>query len=154
MTYLRSAFGVAVVALALYGLNQVVTLAPAPVVYCPPPAVVRKPAPVGNPYEREVIRLTNLERTSRGLKPLKTNTKMMADARQWSKVQAGSRMHHSKMGYGENVAVGQETPAAVTRAWMLSPGHRRNIMSSRYSEIGVGYVEDGRGRAYWTQVFR
>jgi uncharacterized protein YkwD len=153
MTYLRSAFGVAVVALALYGLNRVIPVVPQ-VCPPPPPVVVRKPAPVGNTYEREVARLTNLERTSHGLQPLKINTKMMADARQWSRVQAGSRMHHSKMGYGENVAVGQETPASVMRAWMLSPGHRRNIMSSRYSEIGVGYVQDGRGRAYWTQVFR
>jgi uncharacterized protein YkwD len=77
---------------------------------------------------------------------------MMSDARNWSHVQAKSRMHHSRMGYGENVAYGQDTPQEVMQAWMNSRGHRANILNGRYSTIGVGAVNSGRA-IFWTQVF-
>jgi uncharacterized protein YkwD len=49
---------------------------------------------------------------------------------------------------GENIALGQRTPAEVMESWMDSQGHRQNILSSRSSEIGVGVVA-----RYWVQVF-
>jgi len=146
----RGLFGAALILFALYGIKEVVV----PVV-CPPPRPPKPPVQVlvGNHFEHEVIRLTNQERTRRGLRPLKMNTQMMAFARNWSAVQSRTRMHHSRgSGYGENVAFGQSTPQAVMNAWMTSPGHRRNILNSRYTEIGVGYVNNG--RPYHTQVFR
>ena len=42
---------------------------------------------------------------------------------------------------GENIAGGQSTPASVMSTWMGSPGHRANILSSSYREIGVGYIQ-------------
>ncbi len=54
---------------------------------------------------------------------------------------------------GENIAKGQRTPAEVMKGWMNSPGHRANILSSSYTEIGVGYVTDSNGTAYWVQHF-
>ena len=51
---------------------------------------------------------------------------------------------------GENIAYGQATPQAVVTAWMNSSGHRANILSSSYTQIGVGYAAKGR---YWTQMF-
>ena len=33
---------------------------------------------------------------------------------------------------------------------MNSSGHRANILSSSYTQIGVGYVANGH---YWTQMF-
>jgi len=42
---------------------------------------------------------------------------------------------------GENIAWGQaqlSTPASIVRAWMESPGHRANILSDHYGEIGIG----------------
>jgi uncharacterized protein YkwD len=42
---------------------------------------------------------------------------------------------------GENIGWGTTTlaqPAALVRAWMKSPGHRRNILNGRFREIGVG----------------
>ena len=42
---------------------------------------------------------------------------------------------------GENIAWGESylgTPGAIVTAWMNSPGHRENILSSDYDEIGVG----------------
>ncbi len=42
---------------------------------------------------------------------------------------------------GENIAWGESylaTPGAIVTAWMNSPGHRANILSRDYDEIGVG----------------
>jgi len=153
MKWAKGLFGAALILFALYGVRKVVV----PVV-CPPPAPVRKPAPapaplLGNEFEREVVRLTNIERTRRGLRPLKMNAKMMADARQWSVIQSNSRMHHSKMGYGENVAWNQKSPQEVVQVWMNSRGPRANILNGRYTEIGAGYARGARG-PMWTQLFR
>ena len=52
-------------------------------------------------------------------------------------------------GYGENIAMGQATPAAVMQAWMNSAGHRANILDPNFTHLGVG-VGDG---PLWTQVF-
>lgn len=44
--------------------------------------------------------------------------------------------------YGENLAWGSGghgTPSAVVAAWMRSAGHRANILSSSFREIGVGF---------------
>jgi uncharacterized protein YkwD len=46
--------------------------------------------------------------------------------------------------------MGQSTPQAVVNAWMNSEGHRANILSTSYTQIGVGYVANGN---YWTQWF-
>lgn len=40
----------------------------------------------------------------------------------------------------ENIAAGYSTPTAVMDGWMASPGHRANILSTSFREIGVGYV--------------
>ncbi|WP_458406859.1 CAP domain-containing protein [Anaerotignum sp.] len=51
---------------------------------------------------------------------------------------------------GENLAGRIATPEKVVQAWMDSPGHRKNIMNPRYSQIGIGYVADGN---YWGEFF-
>ena len=51
---------------------------------------------------------------------------------------------------GENIAKGQTTPAAVVNAWWNSEGHRQNMLNASFTQIGVGYVADGK---YWTQMF-
>jgi|694.fasta_scaffold38184_6 uncharacterized protein YkwD len=147
MRWAKGLFGAALVLFALYGIKRFVAPPPAP-----PPKIVTKLI-VGNQFEVEVVRLTNLERTRRGLQPLKVNSKMMADAHQWSVIQSNSRMHHSKMGYGENVAWNQKSPSEVVQVWMNSRGHRANILNGRYTEIGAGYARGARG-PMWTQVFR
>jgi uncharacterized protein YkwD len=42
---------------------------------------------------------------------------------------------------GENIAWGSwdyATPASIVDSWMHSPGHRANILSGRFREIGLG----------------
>lgn len=57
---------------------------------------------------------------------------------------------------GENIAVGQRTPASVVAAWMSSPDHRANIMNPAFTRLGVGASRKG-AAGYsgptWTQVF-
>ena len=50
----------------------------------------------------------------------------------------------------ENIAKGQTTPEQVVQSWMNSSGHRANILSTKYTHIGVGYAKEGH---IWTQQF-
>lgn len=55
----------------------------------------------------------------------------------------------------ENVAVGQATPEAAVDSWLESPSHCANLMSAKYTEMGVAYVvnlERPEG-IFWAQVF-
>lgn len=113
-------------------------------------------------YEQEVVRLVNAERASYGLPALS----IRADLCQYARVKSQD-MHdsgyfsHTSPNYGspfdmmksfgityshagENIAMGYSTPEAVVSAWMNSEGHRANILSASYTELGVGY---------WTQWF-
>ncbi|MFE7271454.1 sigma-70 family RNA polymerase sigma factor [Streptomyces sp. NPDC057623] len=54
--------------------------------------------------------------------------------------------------YGENIAMGQQTPEAVMESWMNSPGHRANILNCSFKDIGVG-VHKASGGPWWTQNF-
>lgn len=121
--------------------------------------------------ENEVIRLVNVERTNRGLQPLKANWQLSRVARYKSAdmAQKGYFSHTSPTygspfdmmesfglkfaAAGENIAYGQKTPQAVMTAWMNSAGHRSNILSTSYSEIGVGLAKNKSGVLYWTQMF-
>ena len=119
-------------------------------------------------YETEVIRLVNVQRAQNGLAPLAENWELSRVAR-WKSQDMSSNGYfsHNSPTYGtpfqmmrsfgltyrsagENIDYGQRTPAAVVNAWMNSSGHRANILSKSYTQIGVGYCAEGN---YWTQMF-
>ncbi|MGF7047836.1 putative YkwD family protein [Paenibacillus sp. DS2015] len=50
---------------------------------------------------------------------------------------------------GENIAKGQTTPSQVMKDWMNSPGHKANIMSNTYTDIGIAYYNNA-----WVQEFK
>ncbi len=54
---------------------------------------------------------------------------------------------------GENVAMGQKTPAAAYKAWMNSSGHKANIEKRQATHTGFGYAKSSSGSYYWTQIF-
>ncbi len=54
---------------------------------------------------------------------------------------------------GENIAAGYPTAAAVMDAWMNSTGHRANILTCGYTQIGIGEALGGPYGATWTQDF-
>jgi uncharacterized protein YkwD len=51
---------------------------------------------------------------------------------------------------GENIAWGsgdRGTPRSIVQAWMDSPGHRQNMLSASFREIGIGVVKGAPGSA-------
>ena len=60
---------------------------------------------------------------------------------------------------GENIAYGQTSASQVQTAWEEATemydgqGHRRNMLSSGYTAVGIGCAEYN-GRKYWVQEFR
>lgn len=133
------------------------------------PAQAEEPATraVAASFDSQVIALVNAERDARGLEPLKG--KKCVDrfaAKQAGRMAKQDRMFHQSLGpvmrkcrlrgAGENVAWRSPSMSAaqVVQMWMDSPGHRANILSSRYRFIGVDAVQHVRsGRVYAAQVF-
>jgi len=57
---------------------------------------------------------------------------------------------------GENIAWGQaglSTPRSIMAAWMASPGHRRNILTGEFTEIGLGVVTGTPGDTSWGATY-
>ncbi|MDX1535480.1 MAG: CAP domain-containing protein [Candidatus Spechtbacterales bacterium] len=42
---------------------------------------------------------------------------------------------------GENLAIDFNDPYLVTKAWLNSPSHRKNILNNYYTDIGIGVAE-------------
>ena len=53
---------------------------------------------------------------------------------------------------GENIAMGQKTTSAVSKAWYNSAGHRKNMLKKQYKKVGIAGYEYN-GVIYWAQVF-
>ncbi|MBP9686311.1 MAG: hypothetical protein KBD66_00755 [Candidatus Doudnabacteria bacterium] len=119
-----------------------------------------------------VIHLTNEERTKMGLATLTENAllKKAARAKLHDILEKQYFDHVSPDGkapadvveaagytyvlVGENLAEGDFTnDADLVTGWMNSPGHRKNILHPKYTEIGVA-VERGtyKGRMVWVAV--
>ena len=121
--------------------------------------------------EEEVLRLVNAERSKQGIKPLTMNWELSRVARLKSEDMAVKKyFDHQSPTYGspfdmmksfgikyqtagENIAMGQKTPAAVMNGWMNSSGHRANILNASYNQLGVGIATNSSGTLYWTQMF-
>lgn len=115
---------------------------------------------------KQVVTLVNNERAKAGLKPLTIHAGLTTVAVDKAKdMSKNNYFDHNSPTYGspfdmmkkygvsfsyagENIAKGQKTPAEVMKAWMNSPGHRENIMSANFTQIGVGYYN-----GYWVQEF-
>ena len=124
-----------------------------------------------NKLEKEVVTLVNQERAKLGLAPLKDNSQLSNVARTKSEDMANKNyFSHTSPTYGspfdmmkkfgityttagENIAMGQQTAASVMDGWMNSSGHKANILSKDFTEIGVGVAKDKSGTIYWTQQF-
>ncbi len=59
----------------------------------------------------------------------------------------------------ENLAAGHERADEVVASWMLSEGHRRNLLNAEDVDVGIGFVDvpDDGGRVryhnYWVAIF-
>jgi uncharacterized YkwD family protein/spore coat assembly protein SafA len=116
--------------------------------------------------ENRVFQLVNQQRVQNGLRPLTYNWQLARVARYKSADMMNKHyFSHTSPTYGspfnmmenfglhfsaagENIAMGQRTPEEVMNAWMNSPGHRANILSNNFTQIGVGFAKDSAGRTY------
>ena len=114
---------------------------------------------------RSTVCLLNKERTARDLHKLRLNPRMSKAARAHSLDMVAKHYfdHVSKSGHdvvdrltktgylgeaqswvvGENLAWGsggRSTPKQIVKQWMGSAGHRQNILTGRFREIGLGVV--------------
>lgn len=107
---------------------------------------------------KTLIKLTNAERVKNNLSILQENTTLdkVAQLKAENMVSDGYFAHTSPSGNdpwhwfkvagykfwnaGENLAILFETPQSVVDAWMNSPTHRANVLSSQYTEIGMAVV--------------
>ena len=107
----------------------------------------------------EVIALTNQKRQEAGLSPLQNNAQLQEAARAkgedmlqkdyWAHVAPDGTepwKFFVDVGYeyryaGENLAKDFTNPTSAIDAWMASPTHKDNMLSAKYSEIGIAVVE-------------
>jgi uncharacterized protein YkwD len=119
-----------------------------------------------------VVELVNAERAKLGIAPVEENAKLKTIAEDYAcRMIAedffshyapdgdgpGERAIHGGyvfMRLGENLAAGQTSPEQVIAEWMASDqGHRENILSPQWSEIGVAVRLGGDRGIYWVQEF-
>jgi uncharacterized protein YkwD len=116
--------------------------------------------PAGN-TAAEALALLNRDRTSRGLPALAVRADAQAKAQAWATKLAGeNRIYHSNLnqgitgcttGVGENVASASSVSLAET-ILMDDPPHRDNILSTRWTGVGVGVAKSAAGYVV-VQVF-
>jgi len=117
-------------------------------------------------FAQQVLVLVNEARSKEGLNPLAMNSALskMAMVKAQDMYDNNYFAHESPtygspfdmmksfgIAYkwaGENIAKGQRSPEEVMNAWMNSPGHRANIVSGNFTQIGIAYYN-----TEWVQAF-
>ena len=125
----------------------------------------------GRKLARATLCLLNEERAARGLSPLRRSRRLSRAARAHTRDMVQRRFFRhvsrhggfvarvSRTGYlnasswliGENLgwgSGGKSRPRWVVAAWMHSRGHRRNILTRRFDEIGVGVISRAPKRTF------
>lgn len=104
--------------------------------------------------------MTN-DRHAHNLQQLRVQSDAQAKAQAWAeRLASDGYLHHSNLqsgihvrwcSLGENVGYGPSVPA-IEDAYMASAGHRANILSTKWTGVGVGYATSGT-RVYTVHVF-
>ncbi len=129
--------------------------------------------PAGNvnvDMANQILKLVNAERKKAGvpLLTLSTDVSSVAQVKSSDMAKNGYFDHNSPtygspfsmltsfgVSYrsaGENIAKGQQSASAVMKAWMNSSGHKANILSKNFTQLGVGYSANN-GSPVWVQMF-
>jgi uncharacterized protein YkwD len=145
------------------------------------------PTPADLPAIRAaVLCLVNRARAVHGVEPLRGNHRLLKAAQghsesmavgdyfshvgpagqtPLSRMEQAGYIYSSRVGYdvGENIGFGTlwlATPKAIVHAWMMSPGHRANILDARFRDTAIGVSTDlaaalsgGQRGAVYTQDF-
>ena len=124
---------------------------------------------------QEMLVKVNAARKRAGLRPVKGNARLdrAAQGHAQDMLARGFFAHESPSGttvrerstavgyrwltIGENIAFGQTSVSEVMETWMDSPGHRKNILTRDFTELGTGLAlgrgKDGKYQVYWVQNF-
>jgi uncharacterized protein YkwD len=120
--------------------------------------------------EQQAFKLLNADRTANGLPALRNDSRLNALAEAYAKDMINrnffshtnpegqspfDRMKAAGIAYsyaGENIAI-NTSPSAAEIAFMNSTGHRANILSPNYSDVGLGVARSANGSLYVVQEF-
>ncbi len=120
-----------------------------------------------------MLKLVNAQRAKAGVGPLALCARLDAASGKYARVMArtghfdhtgpdgrqpwdrGVAEGYRYSAYAENIAAGQQTVRDVMNAWVSSPGHYANLVSDRYTHLGVGRASAPQSRLspYWVQNF-
>lgn len=128
----------------------------------PPQAAFSPADTAARAVEQDLLQRLNDERAARGLPALAWNESVTLRARAWSRDMAANGLRHGPYAdllatYGavaENVGRGQGgtfTAGSLHVLWMGSSGHRANMLSPAYDQVGIGVV-CGPDRTMWATV--
>jgi len=138
----------------------------------PPPLKSQDESPQSFLTQKGVIEFTNSQREKNGFPPLKENPRLDVSSSAKNEDMCAKQYfaHESPLrdgvgdlakivGYdfiavGENLALGNfENDQTLVQAWMDSPGHRENILNTKYQDIGVAVLKcNFEGRDIWLAV--
>jgi uncharacterized protein YkwD len=132
-------------------------------------SVPASPVKAATTAQKQLLRLHNAEREKRNLPRLRFHSALNRAATSYARLMdVNDHFDHTGpdgstfdqrvvnaggTGFstmGENIALGQRTAAEVTRAWMNSPGHRRNILRRSFRFVGFGKAGT---EPYWVTNF-
>jgi uncharacterized protein YkwD len=117
----------------------------------------------------ELLQSINAERARRGVAPLVWNAQLALAAQvQSDDMATHNRVDHTGTdgsnagqrlsaagfdwtGWGENLAAGQSTVAALFEDWMQSESHRPQLVGA-WTYVGIAVAISSLGIAYWTLV--
>lgn len=122
------------------------------------------------PEEQRLFDLTNQARANSGLPMLRFDPRLCRAARIHSAnmarynsmshyLEGRSHQHRAaEAGYpsgmvAENISYSQGSPEGAINTWLNSSGHRANMLSYSYADLGVGIAYTTGGTPYYTQVF-
>ncbi len=134
--------------------------------------VVATSANQSNPVQQSILDLSNAARQDSGLSTLSFSAELNAAAqRHANDLAKGAQFSHTgsdgstmqervqDSGYkywsiAENIyyQAPRNQPERAVQGWLKSPGHRRNLLNSKFTQMGVGYARNGT-KHYYVQVF-
>ncbi len=138
----------------------------------PLPSAVTRVAPTSptkatiksNTKESRLAAKINQTRTDGHLRPYRVSPSLSAVAeRQAHAMATQQRLFHNPSlttdvrnwrAVGENVAYTSRSVAHAHAMFLASPPHRENVLSSTFTEIGLGVVKDRYGTLWVVEVFR
>jgi hypothetical protein len=120
-------------------------------------------SPASASSESEFVSRTQGARSSHGVRAYGVRSDLASVARRQAQRMAAQRTiyHNPNLGsevgnwrsVGENVGMGPSV-ASIHDAFMGSSSHRANILSTTFTEVGIGTAQGSDGKIYVSEVFR